>query len=132
MKVNHRAEYSQHLKNRGAEQGNLNLRAMLIRCYLVVESLNRLDKTKLHKLKRKHRGRDMIVMVQQARRMKGLLKALKLQAKIVMNSVGLTQKSQLHLAMTPLRIYQMRKLRLLHYAYTMQDSKYLLTIRLEN
>ena len=38
LKVNHRAEYTQHLRNQEAEQGNLNHRAMLIRCYLVVES----------------------------------------------------------------------------------------------
>ena len=132
-KVNHRAEYSQHLRNREAEQGNLNHRVMLIRCYLGVESSNRSDKTKLHKPKKKHRDRGMTVMVQLAQRMIGLLKALKLQVKIVMNSVGLTQRSQLRLAiMTPQKIYQMKKLRLHHFVYTMQDSKYLLTIRSEN
>ena len=133
LRVNHRAEYSQHLRNREAEQVNLNRRAMLIRCYQVVESSNRSDKTKLHKPKRKHRGRDMTVMAQLAQRMIGLLKALKLQAKTVMNSVGLTQRSQLRLAiMTPQKIYQMKKLRLHHFVYTMRDSKYLLTIRSEN
>ena len=132
LKVNHRAEYNQHLRNREAGQGNPNHRVMLIRCYLVVESSNRSDKTKLHKPKKKHRGRDMIVMERLAQRMIELLKALKLQVIIVMNSVGLTQRSQLRLVITHLRNYQMKKLKLLLCVYTMRDSKYLPTIRLEN
>jgi hypothetical protein len=132
LKANLRAGYTQHLRNREAEQGNQNHKAMLIRCYLVVESSNRLDKTKLHKLKKKHRGRDMTVMVQLAQRMIELPKALKLQVIIVMNSVDRTQRSQLPLVMIPLKNYQMMKLRLLLCVYTMRDSKYLPTIRLEN
>ena len=132
LKVNHRAEYSQHLRNREAEQVNLNRRAMLIRCYQVVESSNRSDKTKLHKPKRKHRGRDTIVMAQLAQRMIGLLKALKLQVKTAMNSVELTQRNRLRLAMTPRKIYQTKRPRLHLFVYTMQDSKYLLIIHLEN
>ena len=86
----------------------------------------------MHKPKKKHRGRDMIVMERLAQRMIELLKALKLQVIIVMNSVGLTQRSQLRLVITHLRNYQMKKLKLLLCVYTMRDSKYLPTIRLEN
>ena len=94
--------------------------------------MNRLVKTKLHKPKRRHRGKDMTVMVQQAQKMIELLKASKLQVKIVMNSVGLIQRNRLRLVIIPLKIYQMKRLKLPHCVYTMQDSKYLPTIRSEN